>query len=78
MDENNESSKAQTPLLKGIKKIVTIPKITPVTRKDSEARKLAYVEFSGTVSTKKTVIKIETSIHSIRGFKTRQNACYHL
>lgn len=48
--DNNETNKAETPLLKGIKKIVTVPKITPMTRKDSEARKLAYVEFAGTVS----------------------------
>lgn len=50
MDENNESNKAETPLLKGIKKIVTVPRITPASRKDSEARKLAYVEFADTVS----------------------------
>ncbi|XP_063703207.1 anion exchange protein 3 isoform X2 [Culicoides brevitarsis] len=48
MDDKNDKSQAETPLLKGIKKITTVPKITPIARKDSEARKLAYVEFAGT------------------------------
>uniref|UniRef100_A0A336M5M2 Anion exchange protein n=2 Tax=Culicoides sonorensis TaxID=179676 RepID=A0A336M5M2_CULSO len=49
MDDKNDSSKADTPLLEqGVKRIVTVPKLSTASRKDSEARKLAYVEFSET------------------------------
>lgn len=61
MDENNEaSSKAETPLLKGIKKIVSVPRIKPIARKDSEARKLAYVEFTGTVRALLNILRLYT------------------